>query len=115
MSPTTAMKAGRTFGYFGGSSAAREVPIGSYAVPMAQPQKRLAKARGRSSAIEWREGDLAAWQPDVPCDVVYSNAALHWVDGHERVFPSLMRAVNRRINAVLSSFSGRYPCCTASS
>jgi hypothetical protein len=41
---TTAMKAGRTFGYFGGSSAAREVPIGSYAVPMAQPQKRLAKA-----------------------------------------------------------------------
>ena len=41
---TTATKAARTFAYFGGSSASREVPIGSYVVPMAQPQKRLAKA-----------------------------------------------------------------------
>jgi hypothetical protein len=41
---TAAMKAARTFGYLGGSSASREVPIGSFVVPLAQPQKRLAKA-----------------------------------------------------------------------
>ena len=41
---TTAGKAGRSFAHFGGSAATRDVPIGTYVVPMAQPQKRLAKA-----------------------------------------------------------------------
>jgi hypothetical protein len=34
----------KTHGYFGGTAAARDVPFGAYVVPMAQPQKRLAKA-----------------------------------------------------------------------
>jgi trans-aconitate 2-methyltransferase len=30
--------------------------------------------------------DLAQWQPDAPVDLVYSNAALHWLPDHAAVF-----------------------------
>jgi trans-aconitate 2-methyltransferase len=49
----------------------------------------LAKAAAESPGIEWRRADLAAWRPDRPADVIYSNAALHWLDGHDRLFPAL--------------------------
>jgi hypothetical protein len=41
---TRSVRAARTFSYFGGDAAARDVPAGAYVVPMNQPQKRLAKA-----------------------------------------------------------------------
>lgn len=31
-------------------------------------------------------GDLATWTPPAPVDLVYSNAALHWIGDHDRVF-----------------------------
>ena len=34
----------KAHGYFGEAAAARDVPVGAYVIPMAQPQKRLAKA-----------------------------------------------------------------------
>jgi hypothetical protein len=34
----------RTFGYFGESASARDLPVGAYVIPMNQPQKRLVKA-----------------------------------------------------------------------
>jgi trans-aconitate 2-methyltransferase len=30
--------------------------------------------------------DLAQWQPEAPVDLVYSNAALHWLSGHAALF-----------------------------
>src|SRR5258705_4418264 len=30
--------------------------------------------------------DLAQWQPDAPVDLVYSNAALHWLPDHAALF-----------------------------
>ena len=30
--------------------------------------------------------DLATWEPDAPVDLVYSNAALHWLPGHAALF-----------------------------
>jgi trans-aconitate 2-methyltransferase len=30
--------------------------------------------------------DLAAWQPDAPADLVYSNAVLHWLPDHAALF-----------------------------
>ena len=47
-----------------------------------------AEAGGRVSFVQ---ADLAAWQADQPCDLVLSNAALHWVPDHERL---LMRLVS---------------------
>jgi hypothetical protein len=38
------VRASRTFGYFGEPASPREIPSGSYVIPMNQPQKRLAKA-----------------------------------------------------------------------
>ena len=53
----------------------------------------LAKARTVSDAIEWREGDVAAWSPPAPADLLFSNAALQWLDDHEDLFPRLISLV----------------------
>lgn len=53
----------------------------------------LARARAESPAIEWREADLAAWVPERPADVLYSNATLHWLPDHARLLPRLMAAL----------------------
>jgi trans-aconitate 2-methyltransferase len=50
----------------------------------------LEKARTVDAGIEWREADVEGFAPDEPADVLFSNAALHWVDHHETLFPRLM-------------------------
>ena len=59
----------------------------------------LAQARASApagGAIEFREAELTAWvaapEPRAP-DVVFSNAALHWLDDHATLFPRLLEAV----------------------
>jgi trans-aconitate 2-methyltransferase len=49
----------------------------------------LARAR-EIRGIDWVRGDLATWRPSMRVDLIFSNAALHWVDNHERLFPSLV-------------------------
>ena len=41
----------------------------------------------------WVEGDIAAWTAPVPFDVVFSNAALHWVPNHAELMPRLLKQV----------------------
>ncbi len=53
----------------------------------------LEKARSEAPAIEWRQADLATWRADQPADVIYSNAALHWLDGHRTLFMGLVDAL----------------------
>src|SRR5512134_1606205 len=50
----------------------------------------LAKAAATAPTITWQQADLAAWRPLRPADLIYSNAALHWLTGHERLFPALL-------------------------
>lgn len=50
----------------------------------------LARARQDYPALEWRQGDAATWVPDGPQDLIFSNAALHWLGDHDRLFPRLM-------------------------
>ena len=52
----------------------------------------LAKAR-EIGGIDWREGDVAAWRPDAPVDVIFSNACLHWLPDHGALFGRLMGSV----------------------
>jgi trans-aconitate 2-methyltransferase len=54
----------------------------------------LAKARGLSRAVTWIETDIATWKPEQPFDLVFSNAALQWLDGHEALFPDLLKGVS---------------------
>jgi trans-aconitate 2-methyltransferase len=56
----------------------------------------LERARATTSGsgrFAWTRCDLAVWQPDAPVDVLYSNAALHWLDDHARLFPALFATV----------------------
>ncbi len=50
----------------------------------------LAKARDEAPEINWIEADLNIWSPDAPVDLVFSNAALHWLDNHAALFPRLL-------------------------
>lgn len=50
----------------------------------------LDRARAEAPGIDWRLADLAGWRADAPADLIYSNAALHWLDDHERLFPKLL-------------------------
>jgi len=41
----------------------------------------------------WVEGDIATWTAAAAFDLVFSNAALHWVANHAEVMPHLLRQV----------------------
>ena len=49
----------------------------------------LASARQRLPQAQFSHGDIADWAPDVAPDLIYANAALQWVPGHERLIPRL--------------------------
>ena len=58
----------------------------------------LARARaedeaGRVGRLEWIEADIATWSPPSPPGLIYANASLQWVDGHDTLFPRLFRSL----------------------
>jgi trans-aconitate 2-methyltransferase len=53
----------------------------------------LARATAEAPEIVWQRADLATWRPPRPADVIYSNAALHWLPDHDRLFPALLSAL----------------------
>ncbi|MBI3625879.1 MAG: methyltransferase domain-containing protein [Candidatus Rokubacteria bacterium] len=58
-----------------------------------ESQEMLAKAAAGAPEIVWRRADLATWRPLRPADVIYSNAALHWLGDHDRLFSALFSAL----------------------
>ena len=50
----------------------------------------LEKARAAAPRIAFVHAELAAWRAGEPASVIYSNAALHWLDGHGHLLPRLM-------------------------
>ena len=50
----------------------------------------LSQARQMAIAVEWQEHDIRDWRPQERFDLIYSNAALHWLPDHETLFPNLM-------------------------
>ena len=49
----------------------------------------LAKAVGFAT----EQADIATWVPAEPVDVLFSNAALQWLGGHDTLFPRLLSAL----------------------
>lgn len=49
----------------------------------------LASARERLPGTAFERGDIATWVPAVAPDLIYANAALQWVAGHETLVPRL--------------------------
>jgi trans-aconitate 2-methyltransferase len=55
----------------------------------------IAAARQAYPHLAWRVGDIAAWAGEnrQTHDIVFSNAALQWVDDHAALFPKLLSQV----------------------
>jgi len=50
----------------------------------------LNKARAAAPTCRFVLGDFSTWTPEAAPDLIYSNAALHWVTGHDSLFPRLV-------------------------
>lgn len=53
----------------------------------------LERARQEHPGLTFATADAASWTADPPVDVLYSNAALHWLGEHDRLFPRLFTQV----------------------
>jgi trans-aconitate 2-methyltransferase len=53
----------------------------------------LERARSDHAGIAFEQGNIGEWQPALPYDLVFSNAAVQWVGDHERLVPRLLAAV----------------------
>lgn len=51
----------------------------------------LAAARKRLPDVAFEEADLASWSPAQPVDLIFANAVLQWLPGHETLFPRLLK------------------------
>ncbi|MGZ8408260.1 MAG: methyltransferase domain-containing protein, partial [Caulobacteraceae bacterium] len=60
---------------------------------MDSSEAMLARARERSAKVDWVVGDIAGFNPPSPPDLIFSNAALHWLPGLEAVIPRLARTL----------------------
>jgi trans-aconitate 2-methyltransferase len=53
----------------------------------------LAEARARSAKVDWVLGDIAGFHPDVPADLIFTNAALQWLPGLKALVPRLIASL----------------------
>jgi trans-aconitate 2-methyltransferase len=51
--------------------------------------ERAAAAAAAEPGLRFEKSVIEAWEPERQVDVVFSNAALHWVADHERLFARL--------------------------
>ena len=50
----------------------------------------LAKARADHPSLEWKQQDIGSFSPTSKANLIFSNAALQWLDNHEILFPKLL-------------------------
>jgi trans-aconitate 2-methyltransferase len=53
----------------------------------------LERARASDASVDWQQAEIATWAASAPVDLLFSNAALHWLDGHAALFPRLLEVV----------------------
>jgi trans-aconitate 2-methyltransferase len=56
-------------------------------------EEMLKEAAERAANIEWEVGDISTWEPKHAPDLIFTNAALHWADGHGELFTRLMSSI----------------------
>ncbi|MFT4013689.1 MAG: trans-aconitate 2-methyltransferase [Paracoccus sp. (in: a-proteobacteria)] len=50
----------------------------------------LAAARRSLPGLRFQHGRIQDWHPEAPPDLIFANAVLQWLDGHEVLFPRLV-------------------------
>ena len=65
----------------------------------------LAHATATMPQVRWVNRDLSNWHPEVPVDVIYSNAAFHWLPDHQQLFARYAGNVARG-----GAFAVQMPC-----
>ncbi|MXX86277.1 MAG: methyltransferase domain-containing protein [Acidobacteria bacterium] len=63
---------------------------GARVVGLDRSPRMLAKARAEPSRVEWVHGNIADWEPEQAPDLIFSNAALHWLEDHQALLPRLL-------------------------
>ena len=53
----------------------------------------LERARTSDAGVDWQQAEIAGWTPARPVDLLFANAALHWLDDHAGLFPRLLSFV----------------------
>ena len=53
----------------------------------------LARAAKSVAAVNWVQHSLADWQPEHAADIIFSNAALHWLPDHGALFSKLVAKI----------------------
>ena len=74
-------------------------------------REMLAEAANSGVPANWIEADLGDWTADAPYDVIFTNAALHWVPEHARLLPRLFGFVaSGGVFAMQVPDNGAEPC-----
>ena len=66
---------------------------GRHLVGVDQSPAMLRKAAEAGAYTDLIEGDIADWQPNTAPALIYSNAALQWLDAHEELLPRLAQSI----------------------
>ncbi len=61
-------------------------------IGMDNSHEMLDRAEGAAN-VEFQFGSIEDFAPDSPPDLIFSNAALHWLPDHDRLFPRLLNLV----------------------
>ena len=67
------------------------VGIDSSEAMLAKARAETAGERTALANLSFEKGDLAAFAPQAPPTVLYSNAAYHWLENHIEFFPGLLK------------------------
>ena len=54
----------------------------------------LERARKDYPRLDWRQADIASWRAEEPVDLLFTNAALQWLDHHEALYQHLFAQVS---------------------
>lgn len=55
----------------------------------------IERAAETQAGPTFRVADIDEWSPADGADLIFSNAALHWLDGHDELFPRLRSLLRR--------------------
>lgn len=54
----------------------------------------IAQARERVPNCRFEQGNLDTWRPEKKADLLYANASMQWLSGHDTLFPQLTQFLN---------------------